>query len=296
MLKRLISKKKFRGRHQPEDVAEFYNAYNDKFLAVYGDVIQAFRTKEVAKLLDYQAEAMRLKPGMKVLDAGCGVCGPAIYFAEKYGVHVTAVTISKVQMAAAQQKIEEAGLQTQVEVILGDYHQLNMYAQKNSYDIVYFLESFGHSPNHSKAMDSAWSVLKPGGLLYIKDLFERRALIKEHQPKIKREIKKINKAYRYNIADLNSILDHLRQTGWILSALKTIDLNVNDFENLTISNEFQELTGIGAIDNWADYIFPVDFFEILCVKPQHELAFGLDKYFLQNLMYMQVYNKKQEEL
>jgi ubiquinone/menaquinone biosynthesis C-methylase UbiE len=296
MLKKLFQRKSRKGAFQPKDVAAFYNAYNDKFLAVYGEVIQAFRTKDVEKLLDYQAEIMQLKPGMKVLDAGCGVCGPAIYFAKKYGVHVTAVTVSQVQHEAAQLRTNEAGLNNKVNVILGDYHELKKLTSASDYDVVYFLESFGHSPNHAQAIDSAWAVLRPGGLLYIKDLFERKALLLEHQPKIDREIQKINKAYRYNIADLNTVLDHVRQSGWIVSALKTIDLHVNDFENLTISNEFQELTGIGTIDNWADYIFPVDFFELLCVKPQHELAFGLDKYFLQNLMYMQVYNKKQEEL
>jgi cyclopropane fatty-acyl-phospholipid synthase-like methyltransferase len=296
MFKKLVSKKRKGGTHQPKDVADFYNTYNDKFLAVYGEVIQAFRTTEVSKLLDYQAQMMQLKPGMKLLDAGCGVCGPAIYFAQHFGVEVTAVTISQVQFDAAQQRINNAGLAENVKVILGDYHELKQLVEKESYDVIYFLESFGHSPDHTKAINSAWTVLKPGGLLYIKDLFERKALLPEHQPKIDREIANINQAYRYNIADLNTVLNHLRQSGWILSAVKTIDLHVNDFENLTISNEFQELTGIGTIDNWADYVFPVDFFELLCVKPQHELAYGLDKYFLQNLMYMQVHHKKQEEL
>jgi cyclopropane fatty-acyl-phospholipid synthase-like methyltransferase len=68
-----IFKKKQPGTFDAKEVAEFYNTYNDKFLAVYGDVIQAFRTKDVSKLLDYQAEIMQFKPGMRVLDAGCGV-------------------------------------------------------------------------------------------------------------------------------------------------------------------------------------------------------------------------------
>jgi hypothetical protein len=81
-----------------------------------------------------------------------------------------------------------------------------------------------------------------------------------------------------------------------VAAVKTIDLKMEEFENLMISNEFQELTGIAKIENWADYIFPIDFFELFLYKPQFDLQFGLDKYFLQNLMYMQVHGKKQEEL
>ena len=39
-------------------------------------------------------EAQRLKPGMKVLDIGCGWGGMAIYIAKKYGCHVVGVTLS----------------------------------------------------------------------------------------------------------------------------------------------------------------------------------------------------------
>jgi ubiquinone/menaquinone biosynthesis C-methylase UbiE len=303
MLKGFFNKKNSKGevpRHQPnhtaKDVGEFYNEYNDKFVQVYGEVIQAFRTHDVEKLLDYQIEAMGLKPGMRVVDAGCGVCGPAIYFAKNAGVEVHAVTISKEQFLAASQKIKEAGVQDKVKVYQGDYHELSSVFDSDNFDAVYFLESFGHSPEHSKAIDSAWKILKSGGLLYIKDLFRREPLLAEHAPKIEREIKKINEAYRYNIADLYEVLRHIRMEGWILSKFKTIDLPLADFENLTISNEFQELTGIAQIEGWDDYVFPVDFFEIHCVKPEFDLSNGLDKYFLQNMMYMKVHGKKEEHL
>lgn len=270
----------------PSDVGQFYDKYNDKFLQVYGDIIQAFRTKDVDKLLDYQIEVLGLKQGMRVVDAGCGVCGPAIYFAQKVGVEVHAVTISEAQFHLSKQRIIEAGVSDKVTVYLGDYHHLINVLNATNFDVVYFLESFGHSPYHAKAIDSAWSVLKSGGLLYIKDLFRREPLLPEHDVKIEREIKKINTAYRYNIADLYSILKHVRKQGWILSKFKTIDLPLADFENLTISNEFQELTGIAQIASWDDYIFPIDFFEVFCIKPEFDLSNGLDKYFLQNLMYL----------
>ncbi len=282
--------------HSTKDVANFYNEYNDKFLQVYGEIIQAYRTHDVSKLLDYQIKAMQLKPGMKVLDAGCGVCGPACYFAEKAGVSVDAITISEEQVTIANEKIKQKALKDRVVIKLGDYHELPNIFPNETYDVVYFLESFGHSPYHHKAIDAAWKVLKPGGMLYIKDLFRREPLMPEHAPKIEREIKKINAAYRYNIADLYEVLKHIRKAGWIVNAIKTIDLGLQDFENLTISNEFQELTGIAKIESWEDYIFPVDFFELILIKPHFKLENGLDKYFLQNLMYMQVHGKKEEEL
>lgn len=274
--------------HSANDVGEFYNQYTDKFLQVYGEVIQAFRTRDVHKLLDYQIEAMQLKPGMKVLDAGCGVCAPAIYFAQNADVEVHAITISKEQYNRSLTNIAKARISEKVKVYHGDYHHLFEVVKQNEFDVVYFLESFGHSPNHAMATDAAWNVLKQGGLLYIKDLFRREPLLPEHAPKIEREIKKINEAYRYNIADMYDVLKHIRTKGWIVSKIKTIDLPIQDFENLTISNEFQELTGIAKIESWDDYVFPVDFFELHLVKPHFNLENGLDKYFLQNLMYMQM--------
>lgn len=280
----------------PEKVKDFYNEQNENFLKVYGDVIQAYRTHDVSKLLDYQIASMQLRTGMKVLDAGCGVCGPAVYFAKNANVEVHAITISEEQFSKSEEKISKSELTDKVNVYCGDYHEMKKVVNQDEFDVVYFLESFGHSPYHSKAIDASWEVLKPGGLLYIKDLFRRDPLTTEHALKIEREIQKINEAYRYNIADLNEILKHVRKSGWIVKAIKTIDLGLQDFENLTISNEFQELTGIAKIESWEDYIFPVDFFEIILIKPHFKLENGLDKYFLQNLMYMQVHGKKEEDL
>ncbi len=287
---------KHKSTHTTTDVGDFYNQYTDKFLQVYGQVIQAFRTHDVTKLLDYQIEAMQLKAGMKVLDAGCGVCGPAIYFAQRTGVEIHAITISDEQYKQSVENVKKAGLENKVFVYHGDYHQPESEIKKTDFDVVYFLESFGHSPYHHKAIDAAWRMLKQGGLLYIKDLFRREPLLPEHAEKIEREIKKINEAYRYNIADMYDVMKHLRTKGWIISKIKTIDLPLADFENLTISNEFQELTGIAKIESWDDYVFPIDFFELHCVKPLFSLENGLDKYFLQNLMYIQVYGKKEKEL
>ena len=294
---RLFKKKIIKQVHtSPQQVKAFYNTYNDSFVKVYGDVIQAFRTTDVTKLLDYQIESIGLQKDWKAIDAGCGICGPATYFADKVGLEIDAVTVSEEQVKKAKKKIAETNSGEKVKVHLQDYHELSNKFPKESYDLVYFLESFGHSHNHQKALRSAWEVLKPGGMVYIKDLFRKVAVLDEHQPRIDQEIEKINKAYRYNIADLYEVLHAARKLGYVISALKTIDLKIEEFENLTISNEFQELTGIAKIDNWEDYIFPIDFFELKLYKPGYKLEHGIDKYFLQNLYYMQVHKRKEEDL
>lgn len=273
-------------------VGSFYDAYHDQFMQVYGSVIQAFRTKDVRHLLDYQMSGMNLQPGQKLLDAGCGVGIPALYFAKHAGVRVDAVTISQKQYEAALKNVAAEGLTSQVRITHGDYHRLPEYFEAGSYDVVYFLESFGHSWAKKYLLDVCWTMLKPGGLLYIKDLFKKIPLSRAHKKKIAEEVRKINEAYQYDIADLNTVLDHVRRKGYILSSLRTIDLNLREFENLTISNEFQELTKIARIEDWGEYVFPVEFYELKLIKPDYDLHERPDRYHLQQLQ--QLYSKQAE--
>jgi SAM-dependent methyltransferase len=270
-------------------VGRFYDEHADAFQRVYGDVIQAFRTTDVRRLLDYEAKAMGLAPGMKLLDAGCGVGGPALYFAEKYGVRVDGITMSGVQARLAAQRVEAAGLGGQVAVRQGDYHAPGEEFERATYDVVCFLESLGHSHDKGRALDCAWEMLAPGGRLYIKDLFVREPLVPEHEEAIAANIRRINEAYHYFVGDLYDVLRHLRRGGFILSALKTVDIALEDFEDLTISNEFQELTGIHAIDDLGTYHFPVDFFELIAFKPPYDKLKGNNRDFLQNLLQLKVH-------
>lgn len=278
------------------DVAAFYNEQTDNFLKVYGNVIQAFRTRNINTLLDYQISEIGLKPGMKVLDAGCGICGPAAYFADQAGCDIEAITISGVQVRMAKEYIKSCKHGDRINVREGDYHLLDQYYGENYFDAIYFLESFGHAHDHTQVLDAAWKVLKPGGLIYIKDLFRKVALYKGMEVGIEKEINNINSAYHYNVPRLNAILDYIRKKGFILSSLKTIDIPLAEFENLTISNDFQQLTGINKIENLREYVFPVDFFELKIIKPAFDISSGNSRYFLQNMYFMQIENWKEKDL
>jgi SAM-dependent methyltransferase len=217
-----------------------------------------------------------------VLDAGCGVAAPAIHFATHAGVDIDAITISKAQYDLAERLVRNANLQERIRVVHGDYHRLPDYFRPDTFDVICFLESFGHSRAKAHLVRTCWDMLKPGGTLYVKDLFRRIPLRPEHGAIIDREIRRIDEAYRYEVGDLNAVLDAARGRGFIVAALKTVDLRVSDFEDLAISNQFQELTGIAPIRNWDDYVFPVDFFELKCVKPEFPVDERLDRHFLQS--------------
>lgn len=276
-----FKKRKPAGGHTPADVGAFYDATTDRFLQVYGEIIQAFRTKDVTHYLDYTLRSMRLEPGMRVVDAGCGVCGPAQYFARQLpGLTVDACTVSEVQARMARESIENAGLSDRIRVTVGDYHGVNTLYPAGMYDRVYFLESFGHSDDKKKLIHAVWDVLKPGGMLYLKDLFRREVEQEWEQLRIDHICGQINEAYRYHIADLADVLSIIRRKGYILHFVKIPEVERSQFENLSISNDFQNLFNIGKIESWDDYVFPVDFFEILAEKPVIPTAEDMHLYFM----------------
>ena len=80
-------------------------------------------------------EKLQLKPGMRLLDIGCGWGGLAAYAAQHYGVSVDGVTISQEQQKLAQQRGE--GLD--VTILLQDYRDLD-----RTYDRIVSVGMFEH--------------------------------------------------------------------------------------------------------------------------------------------------------
>ncbi|MEH3041390.1 MAG: cyclopropane-fatty-acyl-phospholipid synthase [Sphingomonas paucimobilis] len=67
------------------------------------------------------AAKLALKPGMRVLDIGCGWGGMALYLHEKTGAEVLGVTLSEEQIKVARRRAEEAGVADKVKFELIDY-------------------------------------------------------------------------------------------------------------------------------------------------------------------------------
>ncbi len=265
----------------PEKVAAFYNETTDKFLQVYGEIIQAFRTTNVEDYLNYTIQSAGITNEMKVIDAGCGVCGPSSFIAQQFPeIQIDACTISEVQAKLGQQKLIDKNVAAQVKITLGDYHKLNELFENNVYNRVFFLESFGHSNNKPKAIEAAWNVLKPGGKLYIKDLFIRESANDWEQVRINHICGQINAAYEYQIGDLHEVVSAVRKQGFVINFIRPPQVDLSLFEHLTISNDFQNLFNIGKIESWDDYVFPIDFFEILAEKPSFNTEEQKHLYFM----------------
>ena len=74
--------------------------------------------------LDHLCRKLRLMPGERLLDIGCGWGGLAIYAAQRYGVEVLAVTPSARQIEEAHRRVSAAGLTDRVTVEQRDYRDI----------------------------------------------------------------------------------------------------------------------------------------------------------------------------
>ena len=70
------------------------------------------------------AAKLYLRPGLKVLDIGCGWGGMALYLHEKFGVEVLGVTLSEEQIKIARERAEKAGVADKVKFELIDYRKI----------------------------------------------------------------------------------------------------------------------------------------------------------------------------
>jgi cyclopropane-fatty-acyl-phospholipid synthase len=114
---------------------------------------------QVAKL-DLICRKLGLKRGQRVLDIGCGWGSFAHYAATHYGAKVVGLTVSKEQVALAQQRCK--GLP--VEIRLQDYRELN-----EQFDHVVSIGMFEHvgPKNYRTYMRAAEKCLRPEGLFLL---------------------------------------------------------------------------------------------------------------------------------
>ena len=114
---------------------------------------------QVAKL-DLACRKLQLKPGMRVLDIGCGWGGFVKHAAEHYNVEVVGITVSKEQMAYGQKIC--AGLN--VEIRLQDYRDLT-----GEFDAIHSAGMFEHVgyKNYRDFFKTVSRCLKTNGLFLL---------------------------------------------------------------------------------------------------------------------------------
>lgn len=118
----------------------------------------------IARHEHYLSAQIGLKAGMRVLDVGCGVGGPAREIARFSDCQIVGVNNNEYQVRRANKYNAQAGLSHQVEVVKGDFMNLVDQFGENSFDAVYAIEATCHAPSWEGVYGQILKVLKPGGV------------------------------------------------------------------------------------------------------------------------------------
>eukprot|EP00878_Enallax_costatus_P008695 GHUV01009089.1.p1 GENE.GHUV01009089.1~~GHUV01009089.1.p1 ORF type:complete len:343 (+),score=47.30 GHUV01009089.1:194-1222(+) len=108
------------------------------------------------------AVELGLRPGMKVLDCGCGVGGPMRTIASVSGAHVTGITINQYQVDRATHHNERLGVSPLTDVVRGNFCEMPF--PENTFDAAYAIEATCHASKLEEVYGQIFKVLKPGGL------------------------------------------------------------------------------------------------------------------------------------
>jgi 24-methylenesterol C-methyltransferase len=106
------------------------------------------------------AALLRLQPGMKCLDVGCGVGGPMRTIASTSGANVTGITINDYQVQRATYHNAKLRLQSLCQAVEGNF--LEMPFAHETYDAAYAIEATCHANKLEQVYGEVFRVLKPG--------------------------------------------------------------------------------------------------------------------------------------
>jgi phosphoethanolamine N-methyltransferase len=142
-------------QYQAEAIAKYEAVYGQHFISPGGaDSARAC----IARL--------GLKPGMRVLDVGCGLGGSAFLMAREHGVSVHGIDVSANMLASARERLRSQGLALQVTLEHVDVLAL---PATPHYDVIYSRDVFLHIHDKPRLMAQLRGLLLPGGLLFFTD-------------------------------------------------------------------------------------------------------------------------------
>ena len=212
---------------------DFYALWLDQQMvyscAYYEDESQSLEQAQRNKL-DHICRKLRLKPGERLLDIGCGWGALICWAAEHYGVRAQGITLCQNQYEHAQRAIQRRGLAQQVSVELLDYRDLQGEAKYDKLVSVGMFEHVGLK-NLPSYFEMAHRLLKPGGLFlnhgitsdeggWKKSLsteFINRYVFPDGQLDTISTVQKIMESSRFEIHDVEGLRQHYALTlrAWV---------------------------------------------------------------------------------
>ncbi|WP_432188240.1 class I SAM-dependent methyltransferase [Streptomyces sp. Tue6028] len=153
-------------------ISHHYDVGNDFYEIVLGPsmVYSCAYWEDGGTLEDAQRDKLELicrklglKPGLRLLDVGCGWGSMAIHAAREHGVGVVGVTLSQEQAAYARKRVADEGLTDRVEIRVQDYRDVT----DGPYDAISSIGMAEHvgAERYLEYAQVLHGLLKPGGRL-----------------------------------------------------------------------------------------------------------------------------------
>jgi cyclopropane-fatty-acyl-phospholipid synthase len=144
---------------------DFYGLWLDRRM-VYSCAFFPTGTEDLDRAQEAKLELicrkLRLRPGERLLDIGCGWGGLALHAAQRHGVEAVGVTLSEPQGEWARQRIAEAGMAERCRIAVQDYREVT----EGPFDKIVSVGMFEHvgAARLSEYFGRAFALLRPGGL------------------------------------------------------------------------------------------------------------------------------------
>jgi cyclopropane-fatty-acyl-phospholipid synthase len=154
-------------------IAHHYDVSNDFYRIVLGPSMtyscavfaSADTSLEDAQAAKYElvCRKLALRPGMRLLDIGCGWGGMVMHAAREHGVHAIGVTLSVRQAELAREAVKRAGLEDRVEIRIQDYRDVF----DGPFDAISSIGMFEHvgAAKLDEYFAQCFALLRPGGRL-----------------------------------------------------------------------------------------------------------------------------------
>jgi cyclopropane-fatty-acyl-phospholipid synthase len=186
--------------------------------AYYPDPAMTLEQAQRAKM-DHVCRKLQLKPGDRVVEAGCGWGGFARHMAKHYGVTVRSYNISREQIRYAREQAKAQNLDGRVEYIEDDYR--NISGTYDAFVSVGMLEHVGRDNFHALGGVADRCLTEHGrGLVHsigrnapelMNAWIERRIFPGAYPPSL-REMMEIFEPYRLSVLDVENIRLHYART------------------------------------------------------------------------------------
>ena len=153
-------------RHHYDVGNDFYRLWLDQRMvyscAYFESETDSLDRAQTAKL-EYLCRKLRLRPGQRLLDIGCGWGALVMYAAHHYGVQAVGITLSQAQAELARERISTAGLSDRCRVDIIDYRDLSKSAPFDRVVSVGMIEHVGRN-QLSNYFGKVAELLAPDGL------------------------------------------------------------------------------------------------------------------------------------